>query len=82
MPLGYLNEIAIKLFISTALEEMMIEDTGLGYPRTKDLVVSKQWTKEQKEKLYAQIAERVKTECGVDDLHRRKWRRRLELRDG
>lgn len=38
-------------------EEMIIEDTGLGYPRTKDLVVisvvSKQRTKEQKEQLYA-----------------------------
>ncbi|MCY9674404.1 tautomerase family protein [Bacillus pumilus] len=50
-------------------EEMIIEDTGLGYPRTKDLVVisvvSKQRTKEQKEKFYAQIAERVEKECGV-----------------
>ncbi|MBW3702164.1 tautomerase family protein [Bacillus sp. S2(2019)] len=50
-------------------EEMMIEDTGLGYPRTKDLVVisvvSKQRTKEQKEQLYAQIAERIEKECGV-----------------
>ena len=50
-------------------EEMIIEDTGLGYPRTKDLVVisvvSKQRTKEQKEQLYAQIAERIEKNAGL-----------------
>lgn len=50
-------------FFLCAPEEMIFEDTGLGYRRTKDLVVisvvSKQRTKEP------QIAERVEKECGV-----------------
>lgn len=53
---------------------MIIEDTGLGFQRTDDLVllsiVSKARSKEKKEKLYALLAERLKAECGIspDDL--------------
>lgn len=49
--------------------EMIIEDTGLGFTRTKDLViisiVSKKRTTGQKEKLYALLAERLEAECGI-----------------
>ncbi|MGJ9384786.1 tautomerase family protein [Salipaludibacillus sp. CF4.18] len=49
--------------------EMIIEDTGLGFNRTKDVViisiVSKTRTKEKKERLYSLIAERLKNECDI-----------------
>ncbi|WP_226527149.1 tautomerase family protein [Metabacillus niabensis] len=52
-----------------APNELIIQDTGLGFTRTKDLVlisvVSKKRTTSQKEKLYALLADRLKTECGV-----------------
>ncbi|AFH61299.1 tautomerase family protein [Paenibacillus caseinilyticus] len=50
-------------------QELIIEDTGLGYPRTNDIViisvVSKTRTPEQKQKLYALLAERLEQECGI-----------------
>ncbi len=50
-------------------EEMIIEDTGLGYPRTKNIVVisitSKKRTEDKKEKLYQLIAEGLERECGI-----------------
>ncbi|KKB73023.1 MULTISPECIES: tautomerase family protein [Bacillus] len=49
--------------------ELIIQDTGLGFNRSKDLVVisitSKTRTKSQKEKLYALLAERLEVECGI-----------------
>ncbi len=49
--------------------ELIIEDTGLGFTRTKDLViisvVSKKRTTSQKEKLYSLLADRLNTECGI-----------------
>ncbi|MFB6496440.1 tautomerase family protein [Bacillus haynesii] len=49
--------------------ELIIQDTGLGLNRSKDLVVisitSKTRTESQKEKLYALLAERLEAECGV-----------------
>src|SRR5690348_5708410 len=50
-------------------EEMIIEDTGLSYPRTKDIIVisitSKKRTAEKKEKLYQLIPERLEKECNI-----------------
>lgn len=49
--------------------ELMIQDTGLGLQRSKDLVIismtSKARTKSQKEKLYALLAERLEEKCGI-----------------
>ncbi|MCF7617631.1 tautomerase family protein [Bacillus haynesii] len=49
--------------------ELIIQDTGLGLNRSKDLVVisitSKTRTESQKEKLYALLAERFEAECGI-----------------
>ncbi|MFD2215560.1 tautomerase family protein [Metabacillus endolithicus] len=49
--------------------ELIIEDTGLGFTRTKNLViisiVSKKRTTSQKATLYSLLAERLNTECGV-----------------
>lgn len=49
--------------------EMIIEDTGLGFTRTKDIIiisiVSKKRTTSQKEKLYSLLAERLEVECGI-----------------
>ncbi|ATH92528.1 tautomerase [Bacillus glycinifermentans] len=49
--------------------ELIIQDTGLGFNRSKDLVVisitSKTRTKSQKEKLYALLAEKLEAECGI-----------------
>ncbi|MCY8267995.1 tautomerase family protein [Bacillus haynesii] len=49
--------------------ELIIQDTGLGFNRSKDLVVisitSKTRTESQKEKLYALLAERLEAECGI-----------------
>lgn len=48
--------------------ELIIQDTGLGFQRTKDLVIismtSKARTESQKEKLYALLAERLEEKCG------------------
>ncbi|MCM3789598.1 tautomerase family protein [Domibacillus indicus] len=50
--------------------EMIIEDTGLGFERSKDVVVisivSKQRTEEQKQKLYQYIVEELQESCGID----------------
>ncbi|NGZ76666.1 tautomerase family protein [Saccharibacillus alkalitolerans] len=49
--------------------ELVIEDTGLGYPRTRDIVVisvvSKTRTTEQKQRLYALLAEYLRRDCGI-----------------
>lgn len=49
--------------------EMIIQDTGLGFERTKDMVVisvtSKQRTDEQKQKLYQYIVEELQESCGI-----------------
>lgn len=49
--------------------ELIIEDTGLGFKRSKDLViisiVSKARTEHQKETLYQLMADQLKTECGI-----------------
>ncbi|MGM7722694.1 tautomerase family protein [Metabacillus sp. Hm71] len=49
--------------------ELIIQDTGLGFNRTNNMViisiVSKARTKEQKEKLYSLLAERLEAECGI-----------------
>ena len=49
--------------------ELIIEDTGLGFKRSKDLViisiVSKARTEHQKETLYKLMAEQLETECGI-----------------
>lgn len=49
--------------------ELVIEDTGLGFTRSRDVVlisiVSKTRTVEQKEKLYALLAQRLEAECGL-----------------
>ncbi|MEH6971670.1 tautomerase family protein [Bacillus sp. JJ675] len=49
--------------------ELIIQDTGLGFNRSKDLVVisitSKTRMKSQKEKLYALLAEKLEAECGI-----------------
>jgi phenylpyruvate tautomerase PptA (4-oxalocrotonate tautomerase family) len=49
--------------------ELIIEDTGLGFNRSHNLVIisitSKTRTPHQKEKLYALLAERLESECGI-----------------
>ncbi|EUJ22895.1 hypothetical protein PGRAN_10888 [Listeria grandensis FSL F6-0971] len=49
--------------------EMIIQDTGLGFTRTKSFVllsiVSKKRTSEQKQRLYALTAERLDLICGI-----------------
>ncbi|AUJ62655.1 tautomerase family protein [Bacillus velezensis] len=49
--------------------ELIIEDTGLGFKRSKDLIiisiVSKARTEHQKETLYQLMADQLKTECGI-----------------
>ncbi|MBC2180882.1 tautomerase family protein [Listeria booriae] len=49
--------------------EMIIEDTGLGFPRTDQFVllsiVSKERTSEQKQRLYSLTAERLAANCGI-----------------
>ncbi len=49
--------------------EMIIEDTGLGFERSKNLVVisvtSKQRTDEQKQKLYKYLAQELEESCGI-----------------
>lgn len=49
--------------------EMIIEDTGLGFTRTKDVVVltvtSRPRTAEQKQAFYQQTVEALHTKCGI-----------------
>ncbi|MCF6799393.1 tautomerase family protein [Priestia megaterium] len=49
--------------------EMIIEDTGLGFVRSKDLVIisvtSKQRTEEQKQALYRLIVKELGESCGI-----------------
>ncbi|OXS78303.1 tautomerase family protein [Domibacillus enclensis] len=50
--------------------EMIVEDTGLGFVRSNDVVMisitSKQRTEEQKQNLYTYIVEELQTSCGID----------------
>ncbi|USD16894.1 tautomerase family protein [Priestia megaterium] len=49
--------------------EMIVEDTGLGFERSKDLVIisvtSKQRTEEQKQALYRLIVKELGESCGI-----------------
>ncbi|MCY9016047.1 tautomerase family protein [Priestia megaterium] len=49
--------------------EMIMEDTGLGFERSKDLVIisvtSKQRTEEQKQALYRLIVKELGESCGI-----------------
>ena len=49
--------------------EMVIQDTGLGFERTRNLVLisvtSKARTQEKKQKLYRLLAERLEANCGL-----------------
>jgi phenylpyruvate tautomerase PptA (4-oxalocrotonate tautomerase family) len=49
--------------------EMVIQDTGLGFKRSKDIVLisvtSKTRTKEKKQRLYQLLAERLEANCGL-----------------
>lgn len=49
--------------------ELIIQDAGLGFQRTKDMVIismtSKARTESQKEKLYALLAERLEKKCEI-----------------
>jgi phenylpyruvate tautomerase PptA (4-oxalocrotonate tautomerase family) len=50
--------------------EMIIEDTGLGFERSKNLVVisvtSKQRTDEQKQKFYRLLVKELGESCGIE----------------
>lgn len=50
--------------------EMKIEDTGLGFSRSKDLVVisitSKHRTEEEKVRLYKMMAKELSEQCGIE----------------
>ena len=50
--------------------EMMIQDTGLGFERSKNVVVisvtSKQRTDEQKQKLYRLLVQELGESCGIE----------------
>lgn len=49
--------------------EMVIQDTGLGFERSKDIVLisvtSKKRTEEKKQRLYQLLAERLQANCGL-----------------
>jgi phenylpyruvate tautomerase PptA (4-oxalocrotonate tautomerase family) len=49
--------------------EMVIQDTGLGFKRSKDIVLisvtSQTRTKEKKQRLYQLLAERLEANCGL-----------------
>jgi phenylpyruvate tautomerase PptA (4-oxalocrotonate tautomerase family) len=49
--------------------ELIIEDTGLGFNRSRNIVIisitSKARTATQKERLYALLAENLESECGI-----------------
>jgi hypothetical protein len=48
---------------------LVVEDTGLGIPRTKDVlivtVISKPRSKELKERFYAELCEQLSVSCGI-----------------
>lgn len=50
--------------------EMMIEDTGLGFTRTQDVVVmtvtSRPRSSEQKQAFYKETVEALRDKCGID----------------
>lgn len=50
--------------------EMMIEDTGLGFTRTQDVVVltvtSRPRSAEQKQAFYKEMVEALRDKCGID----------------
>lgn len=50
--------------------EMVIEDTGLGFERSKDVVVisvtSKQRTEEQKQRFYQLMVQELGEHCGIE----------------
>jgi hypothetical protein len=50
--------------------EMIIEDTGLGFERSKDVVVisvtSKQRTEEQKQQFYQLMVSELGKHCGIE----------------
>ncbi|WNS78736.1 tautomerase family protein [Domibacillus sp. DTU_2020_1001157_1_SI_ALB_TIR_016] len=50
--------------------EMIMEDTGLGFERSKDMVLisitSKKRTEEQKQNLYKYIVEELRKDCNID----------------
>ncbi|QID17367.1 tautomerase family protein [Nitrogeniibacter mangrovi] len=54
--------------------ELVLEDTGLGYPRSTDVVLltvfSRKRTQEQKVAFYRLLADRLQADCGLspDDL--------------
>lgn len=52
------------------VSEMVIQDTGLGFERSKDVVVisvtSKQRTDEQKQKLYQLLVRELGEHCGIE----------------
>ncbi|WP_133645314.1 tautomerase family protein [Paraburkholderia flava] len=54
--------------------ELVIEDTGLGYPRSKDVVlltaVSRKRTEPQKVEFYRLLVENLQAKCGIspDDV--------------
>ncbi|MCW3733657.1 tautomerase family protein, partial [Burkholderia cenocepacia] len=54
--------------------ELVLEDTGLGYPRSKDVVlltaVSRKRTEAQKIEFYRLLVENLHTKCGIspDDV--------------
>ncbi|WP_410502504.1 tautomerase family protein [Exiguobacterium acetylicum] len=49
--------------------EMVIQDTGLGFERSKDIVLisvtSKTRTEEKKQRLYQLLSERLQANCGL-----------------
>ena len=49
--------------------ELVVHDTGLGIPRTDDVVVlqmtSRQRSREQKERFYALLVKNLERECGI-----------------
>lgn len=50
-------------------DELIIEDTGLGFKRSRNLVilsiVSKKRTVKQKETLYSLLAHKLESDCGI-----------------
>ncbi|RKD73538.1 tautomerase-like protein [Sinobaca qinghaiensis] len=54
-----------------APEEMIIEDTGLGFTRSENVVLisvtSKQRTEEQKKALYRHLVKELHEQCGISE---------------
>lgn len=52
------------------VHELIIEDTGLGFERSKNLVIinitSKQRSDEQKQKLYKNMVQELGASCGIE----------------